>query len=144
MSVQTVETVVGPAVRTVVRGRLSNSHGATVHPSMLQPGDIVFEEPDVDIGSVDVLTAENTDTAAVIVADANGTLYVLPLKGAVRGADRLPHGILQPVYASSRLFTTHSHALLAQAESERSEAAEHIRLAEQLEELAAELKSQNR
>lgn len=107
----------------------------------LRPGDVVYEEPDLDPCHLDKISASDIDTGMVVVADEQGTLYGMCLRGGVRDVDSMPYGPLYPLSPFSRLFATQSEALLAQAENEREEARKRIRLAERLQELAAKLKA---
>lgn len=110
----------------------------------LRPGDIVYEEPDIDACNLDEVSASDMDSALVVVADEQGRLYGMYLKGGVRDADSKPYGPLYPLTPFSKLFATQSEALLAQAENERDEAREHSRRAERLQEMAIELGLQAR
>jgi hypothetical protein len=110
----------------------------------LNPGDIVYEEPGVDACPLDGLSVHEIDTAVVIVADRQGSLYGMRLRGGVCDTDSKPYGPLYPLDSLSALYATQSDAMMAQAESERAEARERLRIAEQLEAMAAELKRRGR
>ncbi len=109
----------------------------TVDQTTLRPGDIVYEEPWIELAGDRRLTIEDVRTGVVVVADRDGVLYGMQLRGGVRMDEEGPRGILHPLDARETLFATQSEALLAQARRERLEAETSIRLAEQLEALAA-------